>query len=172
MRRERQPVQMNRVRKSEEPDTKYERFSARSGRLMEKTFVPVGSADGMEVSVLKIRDLMKEESFLGLHVTYEQADEYSSETFTAVLDDDEYAALCTCLEGLLLNARTAEPEHYTEVVFTARCGFQAGAYWADRLWHPFVRLDRYDDRTSVFMSRRAFADFAEIIDRARMHLNA
>ena len=47
-------------RKASRSESKYEQFSARSGQLIEKTFWAVAKPRGIEVSVLRLRDLLSE----------------------------------------------------------------------------------------------------------------
>jgi hypothetical protein len=81
------------------------------------------------------------------------------------LDVDEVDGLLKCGKYLLESLKNAE--NYVEYQFTSRDGFQAGAYQDKTDWRYFLKLEKYDSDSYVFLDRDEFEKLIEMISNAK-----
>src|ERR1044072_2817577 len=70
-----------------------EKFTAKSGTLIEKIFVPIGSVSRTKVEALIITDLMTSAKITGVKFEYEASTRLGTSTKNAFLDNDEVEGL-------------------------------------------------------------------------------
>ena len=150
-----------------EPATKIEQFSERSGRLIQKEFIDIGVVKTVDVQVLRLTDLIDGTTTSGVRLSYTA----SNDVKTAFLDADEVDGLIKSIAALK-NAFTTQKATYTEIVFVSRGGFRAGAYFspAGSKWTTFIRLERFDTRSSVFMATEDFDKLASLLETGKAQL--
>jgi hypothetical protein len=126
-------------------------FTTKSGSLISKEFIEVGSLIGVKVKLIKIVDLISKESIKALRLELENTSGYSTSSKIVSLDIDEVSALISSIiiiqEKVIIN----EPPNYTEVTFKSREGFEAGCFWSKNKWSNYIKLDRYDSKSYVFI---------------------
>jgi len=130
------------------PDlTNLEEFSSHSGTLIQREMTRIGDFAGLRVDVVKATDLIAKTSIYGARVSRSVP---QGPTRDAVfLDADEIDALMRAIEVLKASAFSTTPDNFTDLVYRTRGGFAIGAVYADRKWIGYLRLDRFDPRTSV-----------------------
>ncbi|UOF76947.1 hypothetical protein [Bacteriophage sp.] len=128
-----------------------EKFSSRSGILFEKTNIPVGSFRGVKVQVMTIRDLINQSKTAGLRFENIVTTRIGSDTKIASLDDDELDALVKSLEIIKTDVLPSARQNYTEIIYRSRSGFEAGCFYSGGKWSAFVKLERYDKDSYVFI---------------------
>ena len=84
---------------SEKEMSNLEKFSAKSGTLIQKDFTNVGSVKGISIQVAKLKDLNSDVSLSALRFEYEYKGNYSSDTKIAVLDKDEIEGLIESIKN-------------------------------------------------------------------------
>ncbi len=142
---------------------------AKAGTLIEKQFTDVGKVKGLQVQVLKYKDLNTNISKSALRFEYESKSSYSTDTKIAVLDADEMDGLIKSLKNLQSNVFTTTRETYTEVTFKSRTGFEAGAYFSpyQSKWTPYVQVEKFDSNSMVSLSTEDFATLLTLIEQAQ-----
>lgn len=133
-----------------------EEFSLRTGTLIKKAFVPVGRMKGVEMEVLVFTDLISGKSQKALRMKYEHRGKYSTSTKSAVLDADEVESLLKSISILQEKVFTSTELNYTEVTFKARGGFEAGAFLSKGNWSTYLKLERFDKDSYVFLKQEDF----------------
>lgn len=88
-----------------------EKFSAKSGTLMQKEFVDVGIIKKAAVKVIKYKDLISSQKISAVRFEYEVAGSYSNDTKIASLDADEIDGLITSIKMMQSKIFTATPEN-------------------------------------------------------------
>lgn len=151
----------------EKEQSKIEQFSSRSGSIIEKQFVRVGSNKGVDVEIYRVTDLVTKSTLSGVRLSYTAVSSYSSDEKTAALDADEVDGLIKTIELLKSNVFTSARDSYTEIVFASRGGFSAGAFYSSGKWRAFMKLEKYDSRSSVFMEPQDFEKFLELFQQAK-----
>src|SRR5690606_19638988 len=68
-------------------------FSAKSGTLMQKEFVDIGTLKKCKIKVIYFTDLISNTKQAALKFEYEVASSYSTDTKAAILDPDEIDGL-------------------------------------------------------------------------------
>ena len=149
--------------------TQAEQFSAQAGVLMEKQFYEIGKIKGLEVKVLKIKDLSSGVTKKSLRFEYAYKSSYSSDTKIAALDFEEIDGLIKSIENLKANVFTSTKDVYTEVTFKSRTGFEAGAYFniEKSKWMAYVQVEKYDRNSMLLLTPEDFTTLLSLIEQAR-----
>src|SRR4030095_15019644 len=77
----------------EQETSNAEKFSERSGSLIQKEFIDIGDIKKCELKVIHFTDLVSNQKTSALKFEYEYKSSYSSDTKSAVLDADEIDGL-------------------------------------------------------------------------------
>lgn len=146
-----------------------DQFSAKAGTLIEKQFIDIGQVKGVQVKVLKLKDLNDGTTKTALRLEYEYKSSYSTDTKIASLDSDEIEGLIKSIKNLQTNVFTSTRDTYTEVTFKSRTGFEAGAYYdtGKSKWTAYMQLSKYDSKSSVFLNTDDFSTFLTLIEQAK-----
>jgi hypothetical protein len=155
--------------KVEKQTTQAEQFSATAGTLIEKQFIDIGKVKGITVQVMKFKDLNNGTSQSALRFEYEYKSSYSSDTKVSVLDLDEIDGLIKSITNLNTTVFSSTRNVYTEVTFISRTGFKAGAYYdVDKAkWVTFVKLEKFDSNSQVFLTTEDFATLLTLVEQAK-----
>lgn len=136
-------------------------FSESAGSLIEKQFITIGTAGKVEVSVMKVKDLLTDVSYKALRL------EYGVGLRIAVLDSDELEALLYTIKKMNDEIFSTRRPVYTEVFFRSRSGFVLGAYCqpSSAYWAPFIKMD-WGNSGSIFLRPRKYKQLVTLIERA------
>lgn len=148
-------------------------FSSKSGTLIEKSFIDVGKQNKITFQVLKIRSLLNGDSLSALRLETEVMESaYSTDTKVAILDRDEIDGLIASIRKVLIDILPSPREHYTEVIFKSRSGFEFGAYFdpTKESWKCYFQLKRFDSKSSVFFGNKDLATMLNVIEAAKTKL--
>lgn len=135
----------------EREQSKLEAFSARSGTVIERQFIDIGDVRGVKIQVYKVMDLVSKTNISGLRFEYTVRSSYSTDDKIAVLDSDEVDGLIKTIDMLKATVFPSTRDSYTEVEYRSRGGFEAGAYYSDKKWTAFLKLEKYDSKSIVTM---------------------
>ncbi|WP_321281392.1 hypothetical protein [Marinifilum fragile] len=144
-----------------------EKFSSKSGTLIEKEFIDVGTLKKAEIKIIHYSDLISNESVSALRFEYEVAGNYSSDTKIASLDADEIDGLIKSIKMIQEKVFASTPTNYTEVTFQSRGGFEAGCYWSNGDWATYLKLEKYDGKSYVFLKKDDFPKLLSLIEKAK-----
>lgn len=144
-----------------------EKFSSKSGTLIEKEFLDVGTLKKAEIKVIHYTDLISNESVSALRFEYEVASSYSSDTKVASLDADEIDGLIKSIKMMQEKVFTSSPTNYTEVTYKSRGGFEAGCYWSKGDWATYLKLEKYDGKSYVFLKKDDFPELLTLLEKAK-----
>lgn len=149
--------------------TQAEQFSSQAGTLIERQFLEVGKIKGIEVKVLKYKDLNSGTSKSALRFEYEYKSSYSTDTKITSLDADEIDGLIKSIKNLQTNVFTSTKDVYTEVTFKSRTGFEAGAYFSPdkSKWTAYLQIEKYDRNSLVFLSTEDFSTLLSLVEQAK-----
>ena len=149
--------------------TQAEQFSSQAGTLIERQFIDIGKVKGVEIKVLKYKDLNAGTGKSALRFEFEYKSSYSTDTKIASLDADEIDGLIKSIKNLQTNVFPTTREIYTEVTFKSRTGFEAGAYYSpDKTkWSTYVQIEKFDRNSMVFLSTEDFASLLSLIEQAK-----
>lgn len=147
-----------------------EKFSSKSGTLIEKEFVDVGTLKKVEIKVIHYTDLISNESVSALRFEYEVTGSYSSDTKIASLDADEIDGLIKSIKMMQESVFTSTPTNYTEVTYQSRGGFEAGCYWSKGDWSTYLKLEKYDGKSYVFLKKDDFPELLKLLEKAKTML--
>ena len=144
-----------------------EKFSAKSGTLIEKKFIDIGKLKDVKVQVLVITDMMGNAKVSGVRFEIEKAGRYTSDTKVAFLDQDEVDGLVKSINILKTSVLGTTRDSYTEIAFRSRSGFEAGAYFGEGKWTTFMKLERFDKDSYVFLQPEDFDTLASLLQQAK-----
>ncbi|HEY3403902.1 MAG TPA: hypothetical protein VGK59_10975 [Ohtaekwangia sp.] len=148
-----------------------DKFSAKSGTLIERQFIDIGVVKSIEVKVLKLKDLNDNSSFSALRFEYEYkgGSTYSNDTKVASLDSDEIDGLIKSIKNLQTNVFPSTRTVYTEVTYRSRAGFEAGTFFdvSKGKWSTYLQLEKYDNKSMVFLTAEDFSPLLALIEQAK-----
>lgn len=149
--------------------TEAEQFSSQAGTLIELQFIDIGKVKGVEIKVLKYKDLNSGISKSALRFEYAYKSTYSSDMKITSLDADEIDGLIKSIKNLQTNVFTSTKDVYTEVSFKSRTGFEAGAYYSPdkNKWTTYVQIEKYDRNSLVFLSTDDFVTLLNLVEQAK-----
>lgn len=143
--------------------SKIETFSLKTGSLIKKELVTVGTTKRVEVSKLIITDITTNTSISGIKLETYVDKTYGGSTKSCFLDTDEIEAFLKAAKYLAELAPSTSG-NYTELQFTSRDGFQAGAYFdKKKSWKYFLKLERYDNESFVLMEKEDFQKLHDLL---------
>jgi hypothetical protein len=144
-----------------------EKFSAKSGTLIEKKFIDIGSVKSVKVRVLRLTDLVSNARMSGVRLEYEHSGRLGSDTKIAFLDPDEVDGLLKSIDVLKSKVFISNPDSYTEVEFNSRGGFEAGGFFSKGEWATFLKLERFDRDSFVFLKPEDFDVLKDLLQQAK-----
>jgi len=152
---------------TEERKTASDNFLARSGTLIEKRFYEVGKINkGLVVSVVKLKDLNKNEGFCFLKL--ESNDLIGIKEGKATLDEDEVDGFLKSLKLIKVTILSTR-DTYTEVVYNSRGYFSAGAYYEEKKqrWKAFMQLQNYNNKTFMSLEVETIDALISLVEKAK-----
>ena len=147
-----------------------EKFSAKAGALIQKEFVEIGSVKDAKILVIYYTDLISNTKQSALKFEYESIGKYSSDTKVAVLDADEVDGLIKSIKIIQEKIFPSIATNYTEVSFKSRGGFEAGCFWSKGSWSTYLKLEKYDKDSYVFLGKEDFTTLLGLLEQAKTKL--
>lgn len=144
-----------------------EKFSERAGTLVQKEFLDVGVLKKCEIQVAKFTDLISGQKSSAVRFEYEYKSSYSSDTKVALLDEDEIDGLIKSIKIIQEKILPTIAVNYTEVNFRSRSGFIAGCFSKKESWTAFVKLERFDSNSYVFMDKEDLSQLLTLLQQAK-----
>lgn len=144
-----------------------EKFSARSGTLMQKEFSEVGNLKKCKVQVLYYSDLITNSKQSALKFEYEVATTYSTDSKVAVLDTDEIDGLMKSIKILQEKVIINVPANYTEVYYRSRSGFEAGCFVSKGSWSCYLKLQKFDGKSYVWLDKEDLPTLYILLEQAK-----
>jgi hypothetical protein len=156
--------------KQEAPQSKAETFSQKSGTLIQKEFERMGFIAKCQFSVVTYTDLITQEKAKAVKIEHEHVGKYNTDTKIAVLDSDELDAFIKSLKLIIESISKTNPVNYTEVTFRSRGGFEAGAYYAKEKWSYYMKLEKFDSDSYVFLEEADIKAMLAILELCKTKL--
>lgn len=145
-------------------------FSLQSGTLIKKVFIDIGSINKAEIQVVHYTDLISSESISAVKFEYKVTSSYSSDTKSASLDSDEIDELIKSLIIIRDSIFPSSPTTYEEIRYRSRGGFEAGCYWSKSDWSAYLKLEKYDSKSYVFLQKEDFPELLNLLKKAQASL--
>ena len=147
-----------------------EKFSAKSGTLMQKEFVEIGNLKKCKISVVYFTDLISNSKQSALKFEYEVASSYSTDTKSAILDTDEIDGLMKSIKIIQDKVIITTPTNYTEVNYRSRSGFETGCYMSKGSWSSYLKLERFDSKSYVWLAKEDLPTLYSILEQAKLKM--
>lgn len=148
-----------------------QKFSSKAGTLIQKEFLEVGTIKKALIKVIHYKDLISLDSVSSVKFEYEVVGKYSSDTKAASLDADEIDGLIKSMKMMQEKVFIATPLNYTEVTYKSRGGFEAGCYWSKGDWSTYLKLEKFDGKSYVFLKKEDFPELLTLLEKAKQMLN-
>jgi hypothetical protein len=158
------------VKPVEKDQSNIEKFSAKSGSLIEKRFIDIGSVKETRVKVLVLTDLISNAKVSGVKFEKDTATKYTTDTKSAFLDLDEVDGLIKSVNVIRTKVLPSTPEIYTEVVFTSRSGYSSGCYFSKGKWNAFMKLERFDNDSYEWLQPEDFETLVNLLQQAKLKM--
>lgn len=160
-------AQQTTIKTKEQEKSNAEIFSERSGSLVQREFIDVGSLKKCEIQVAKFTDLISGQKSSAIRFEYDYKGSYSSDTKVAMLDEDEIDGLMKSIRIIQEKILPTIAENYTEVNFRSRSGFTAGCFSKKDSWTTFMKLERFDSNSYVFMDKDDLSQLLSLLQQAK-----
>lgn len=147
-----------------------EKFSAKAGTLLQKEFYDIGEIKGCKLMVIHYTDLIGTQKTSSLKFEFEYSGKYTSDTKAAVLDADEIDGLIKSITMMQEKVFPTSPSTYTEVSFKSRGGFDAGCYSSKGSWSTYMKLEKYDKDSYVWLTKDDFPTLLNLLQHAKAKL--
>lgn len=144
-----------------------ELFSSQAGTLIEKEFIDVGNIGKIEIQILKITDMISGQSIRSLRIEKKVRETYSTDTKIAHLDSDEIDGLIKSIKIIKESVFGTTAKNYTEITFKSRSGFEAGCFWSKNDWSTYLKIEKYDRESMVWLNRDDFDQLLELLELAK-----
>lgn len=150
--------------------TKSDKFSQRSGTLLQKDFIDLGKVSGTDVKVLKIADLNNNDSVSSVRFENKSYSSYSSDNYINAIDKDELDGLMISIKKLLNNVLKTNPLTYTEVIYNSRGGFSLGSYYETKKskWTSFLKVEKHNSKSMDVLTENDLQNLLNQIGRAHV----
>ncbi len=145
-------------------------FSAKAGTLMQKEFVDVGVLKKCKIMVVYFTDLISNNKQSALKFEYEYVSSYSNDTKAALLDPDEVDGLMKSIKIMQDKVFPTAPTNYTEVYYQSRGGFEGGCFMSKNTWSTYLKLEKYDDKSFVWLNIDDLATLYTYLEQAKAKL--
>ncbi len=164
-------IQLNAQAASKEKEqSNAEIFSAKSGALMQKEFIDLDKIKSCEIQVIHFTDLISGSKESGLKFSMDVASSYSTDTKSAMLDSDEIEGLMKSIRLIQEKVLVTTPSTYTEVYYRSRSGFEAGCFTSKGSWSCYLKLERYDSKSYVWINAEELTSLYTILEQAKLKM--
>lgn len=145
--------------------TKSEKFSQRSGTLLQKDFIDLGQVSGIDVKILKITDLNDNESNTSVRFEYRTY----ADIFINAIDKDEVDGLIISIKNLLNLVSKTTPTNYTEVTYFSRGGFTLGIYFETQKskWKSFLKIDKNNSKSTIILTETDLQNLLSLLEKTK-----
>lgn len=147
-----------------------EKFSERSGSLIQKEIIDIGDIKKCELKVIFYKDLISNQKTSALKFEYEFKSSYSSDTKAAILDTDEIDGLIKSIKIIQEKIFPTTAVNYTEVSFRSRGEFEAGCFSKKDSWAAYMKLEKFDSNSYVFMEKEDLIKLLDLLGKAKLQL--
>ncbi len=147
-----------------------EKFSARSGTLMQKEFSEIGNLKKCKIQVLYYSDLITNSKQSALKFEFEVATTYSTDTKVAILDTDEIDGLMKSIKILQEKVIINVPANYTEAYYRSRSGFEAGCFVSKGSWSCYLKLEKFDGKSYVWLDKEDLPALYTLLEQAKVKM--
>jgi hypothetical protein len=158
------------TKNKEQQTSNAEKFSERSGSLIQKEFIDIGDIKKCELKVIHYTDLVSSQKTSALKFEYEYKSSYSSDTKAAVLDADEIDGLIKSIKIIQEKIFPSSATNYTEVSFRSRSDFEAGCYSKKDSWSAYMKLEKFDSNSFVFMDKDDLIKLLVLLEKTKAQL--
>ncbi len=164
-------IQLNAQAASKEKEqSNAEIFSAKSGALMQKEFIDLDKIKSCEIQVIHFTDLISGSKESGLKFSMDVASSYSTDTKSAMLDSDEIEGLMKSIRLIQEKVLVTTPSTYTEVYYRSRSGFEAGCFTSKGSWSCYLKLEKYDSKSYVWINSEELTNLYTILEQAKLKM--
>lgn len=147
-----------------------EKFSDKSGTLIQKEFLDVGDLKKCKIQLAKFEDLISNQKTSAVRFEYDYVSSYSSDTKLALLDADEIDGLIKSLKLIQEKIIPVSATNYTEVSYRSRSGFEAGCFSKKDSWNIYLKLERFDSKSYIFLDKDDLPKLLNLLETAKSKL--
>ena len=144
-----------------------EQFLKRTGVLIEKTFVDIGTMK-MTDAILTVQVVTFEHKYYKIQGVKLTKNKCVADEYFAFLDTDEVYGLIETIKFLQNKTLLSTPRCCAESIFTSRGGFQVGCDWNCNRWQIFFRMTPFNSRSTE--SENSLSKLLALLSKAQVLL--
>ncbi len=153
------------------PLTNAEKFTAKSGSLIRREFIDIGSVGAKypcKIQIAIFSDLISKTSIKAVRLEYNYPGD--ANTKIGLIDVDEVDGALKSIKILKDEIFSKKEENYTEVAFTSRSGFSIGAYYSNGIWEPYMEIHKNSYHSMVTINMDDFNKLYDMLLQAKAKL--
>jgi hypothetical protein len=147
-----------------------EKFFSRTGCLIEKEFINIGSIKKCDIDVVFYTDMNTLEKINALNFRYVHKEVYYDEFKNAFLDVGEIEGIITATKIIIDKVLPTTANVYKEYSYKSRSGFEIGCFSKNNSWNTFIKLTKNDNYSIVFMGKNDLDKLLVILQRAKLKM--
>lgn len=147
--------------------SKAEQFATKAGTLIKKEFIDIGTIKKVEIKVIHYTDMISAESISSVKFIYELASSPTFDPKIAIIDADEIDGLIKSIKIMQEKVFTTTPINHTEVAYKSRDGFEVGCYWRLTSWIVYLKVEKNDEKSYVFLMKEDFTKLLTLLEKAK-----
>ena len=90
-------------------------------------------------------------------------------TKDAVIVADEVNGLIKSIKSIQQRMFPSTATNYIEVSFKSRGGFDAGCFWSKGSWSTYLKLEKYDKNSYVFLGKDDFPMLLGLLSKQKLN---
>lgn len=150
---------------TQKEESDIEGFSRTTSTIIEKEFTPIAKIKAgkglskriLKLELLKVTDLLKSKSEFAISFSFFEPGTYTyGDEKYGYVDQSDISAFVNFLDLLLNDFTKKTYTNYKEYSFQTNGGFKAGAFCSENTWRYFVKLEKYDSKSQIFMTQIQF----------------
>ena len=127
-------------------------FPKKTGTLIQKEFVDIGTLKKCKIQVVHFTDLITNTEQSAIKFEYELASGTSTETKSTFLDADELDGLMKSVKIIQEKINSKKTTNYTEIYFRSRGGFETGCIQNEGVWTIYLILQKLDGERYIWIT--------------------
>ena len=150
-----------------------ELFSQIDGTLIKTEYVEIGKLKTSVLEVIIHNDLINNKRITGVKFSYDNGVKtVNAQTRVVFIDKDEVDALIKSIQIIKEQILPSKENHYTEVLFKTRGGFEAGCFFSlkNNQWNGYMNFVKNSRESYILLELPDFDVLMELLRQAKQKL--
>ncbi|MFZ4400314.1 MAG: hypothetical protein ACOYO1_09785 [Bacteroidales bacterium] len=151
----------------EDIQSKAEEFAEKSGTLIQKEYIDIGSLKKCTIQLVHFTDLNSNSHLSAIKFEYEISTGSITDSKPSYIDIDEIDNLMKSIKIMQEKVNSYKPKNYTELYFHCRSGFESGCITENDNWKIYLILKKLDGERYVWITIADLALLYTYLEQAK-----